>query len=301
MPARTSAQWGAATNGTPDEHAPLPPVGGPDLDVLLPCFERPAELAVTLAGLAGQTDADFAVLLSDQSSPPVWEDQTVTSMLTLLRAQGRIVICHRNLPQRGLAQQRQFLLEHSVAAHVLFLDSDVWLEPGTLTRLQEALTSSGAGFVGSAVQGLSYLDDVRPEEWRSFELWEGPVEPEPIPDSGPAHERWQLHNAANLAHIAARTDFGDRDFLLYRVAWIGACVLYDAAKLRAAGGFEFWEDLPPEHAGEDVLAQWQVMHRFGGAGLLPSGAVHLETDTTITERGTEAIELLDGPRDHGAS
>src|SRR5699024_6428287 len=109
-----------------------------------------AELAVTLAGLAGQTDADFAVLLSDQSSPPVWEDQTVMSMLTLLRALGRSVTCHRNLPQRGMAQQRQFLLEHSRAPQVLFLDSDVWLEPGTLTRMQEALTSSGAGFIGSA-------------------------------------------------------------------------------------------------------------------------------------------------------
>lgn len=180
MPALTSAQWGAAAHETPDEHAPLPPVAGPDIDVLVPCYERPAELAVTLAGLAGQTDVDFSVTLSDQSSPSIWENQTVASMLTLLRAQGRIVTCHRNLPQRGLAQQRQFLLEHSDAPHVLFLDSDVWLESGALARLQEALASSGAGFVGSAVQGLSYLDDVRPEEWRSFELWDGPVEPEPI-------------------------------------------------------------------------------------------------------------------------
>ena len=27
---------------------------------------------------------------------------------------------------------------------------------------------------------------------------------------------------------------------LYRVAWVGGCVLYDTAKLREAGGFEFW-------------------------------------------------------------
>ena len=37
------------------------------LDVLVPTFERPASLAVTLAGLTAQTLADFRVVISDQS------------------------------------------------------------------------------------------------------------------------------------------------------------------------------------------------------------------------------------------
>jgi hypothetical protein len=39
----------------------------------------------------------------------------------------------------GLAEHRQFLLEQSTAAKVLFLDDDVWLEPGALERMNEAL------------------------------------------------------------------------------------------------------------------------------------------------------------------
>ena len=290
MPARSSKHWGAR----PEAPASPATAGGTraPLDVLVPCRDRPAELAVTLSGLAAQTDADFAVVLSDQSDEPVWENPSVTSMIRVLRAQGRSVACERNLPRRGLAQQRQFLLEHSAAAQVLFLDSDVWLEPGTVTRLRTALRVSGAGFVGSAVQGLSYLGDRRPREWRTFEPWPGRVEPEPYPDSGPAHERWQLHNAANLAHIAADADFHGADFLLYKIAWVGACVLYDRRRLVECGGFGFWDRLPAAHAGEDVLAQWQVMRRYGGAGVLPSGAVHLEAPTTVTDRSTEAIELL---------
>ena len=53
-------------------------------------------------------------------------------------------------------------------------------------------------------------------------------------------------------------------------------------------GFEFWRDLPDVHVGEDVLAEWRVMERYGGAGILPSGAVHLELPTTLPDREVEA-------------
>lgn len=285
MSARDSAVWGVP---------PVPRTNPAPVEVLIPCFGRAPELAVTLAGLAGQTDADFDVILADQSEEPVWEEHAVAAMIRVLRAQGRTVSCARNLPRRGLAHQRQFLLEQATAPRVLFLDSDVWLEPGALTRMDRALTEYGGGFLGSAVQGLSFLDDVRPEEWETFEPWEGRVEPEGIPDSGPAHERWRLHNAANLCHLAARQEFGDDGYLVYRVAWVGGCVLFDRARLLDCGGFDFWSELPPEHAGEDVLAQWRVMSRYGGGGLLPSGAVHLEAPTTVVDREVEATELLDG-------
>ena len=60
--------------------------------------------------------------------------------------------------------------------------------------------------------------------------------------------------------------------------------MYDVAKLRESGGFEFWRDVPEEHAGEDVLVQLRVMKRYGGCGLLPSGAYHQEATTTVTNR-----------------
>ena len=288
MAARDSSLWGLPPE-TPDDDTP-PEV---PLDVLIPSFERSAELAVTLAGLAAQLDTDFTLILADQSFDPVWETSAVSAMLRVLEAQGRRVRRLRNLPRRGLAHQRHVLLGHATAPAVLFLDADVWLEPGTLRRMLDALRESGAGFVGSAVQGLSYLDDVRPEEWENFEEWTGPVTPESPPKDGPRHERWQLHNAANLSHLVARTDLRNRGDVLYRVAWVGACVMYDREDLLASGGFEFWDQLPPAHAGEDVLAQWQVMQRSGGAGLLPSGAVHLEAPTTVTDRSTDAKDLID--------
>ncbi|KSU76030.1 glycosyl transferase [Pseudarthrobacter enclensis] len=263
------------------------------VDVLVPTCDRPAELAVTLSGLAGQAEPAFAVVISDQSKgSPGWEHPAAAAMIRVLEAQGRPVTLTRHLPRRGLAEHRQFLLDQSTADHCLFLDDDVWLEPGALARLSLALEELGCGFVGMAPQGLSYLQDRRPEQTVAFQPWEGGVAPERIRPREPAFQRWPLHSAANLTHISADLSLQPGQWLPYRVAWLGGCVLYRREALTGAGGFSFWQELPPDHAGEDVLAQWQVMERDGGAGILPSGAVHLESPTTVTERRVEAYDVV---------
>ncbi len=270
-----------------------PPDSGPELDVLVPSYGREAELAVTLSGLASQDGPAFSVAISDQSDgAPAWEHPAVAAMTRVLEAQGRPVRLERHLPRRGLAEQRDFLLGLATAEFVLFLDNDVWLEPGMLARMTAAIRQEDCGFIGAAVQGMSFLDDVRPGEQEPFELWDGPVVPERIRRSDERFARWQLHNAANLTHIAAELGIADGGWRLYKIAWAGGCVLYRRDALLDCGGFEFWRELPPGHAGEDVVAQLKVMERYGGAGILPSGAVHLESPTTVTDRSTEASDVV---------
>jgi glycosyltransferase involved in cell wall biosynthesis len=285
---RDSARW------ADPESAPAPAV-----DVLIPTAGRAAELAVTLAGLAAQQDPPFSVILSDQSDEGIERVPAVRAMMRVLEAQGRRVVLRRHLPRRGMAEQRQFLLDCASAERVLFLDDDVWLEPGALGRLDTAMTEAGCGLVGYAVQGLSHLGDVRPGETARFEPWpHGRVAPERVRPWLESFERWPLHNAANPAHHAREQHLGENERLLYRVAWIGACALFDRRTLNEAGGFDFWRRLPPQHAGEDRVAQWRVMERAGGAGVLPSGAVHLEAPTTVTDRRVEASDVVyphDGP------
>jgi len=277
MSRRSAAAWAS------DE-----PSAAPVVDVLIPTRDRPSALAVTLAGLAAQDDPAFAVTVSDQSRRPVAQDPSVAAMLRVLRAQGRSTLVLTHVPPRGMAEQRDFLLRRASSDRVLFLDDDVWLEPGSLERLCIALDDLGCGFVGMAVQGLSYLDDRRPHEQAAYEPWDGPVRPEHVDRDSPEFWRHRLHNAANLAHLAAEQHMDARDWYPYKVAWIGGCVLYRRQALLDIGGFDFWRDLPAAHVGEDVLAQWRVMERFGGAGILPSGAVHLELPTTLPDRDVEA-------------
>jgi GT2 family glycosyltransferase len=264
------------------------------VDVLVPTRNRPTELAVTLSGLAAQEGVPgFGVMVSDQSDgDPGYAHPAAATMVRTLRHRGHPVLLTRRLPRRGLAEHRSFLLAASAARYVLFLDDDVWLEPGTLHRLVTALDELGCGFVGNAVHGLSYLHDVRPHTHRHYQEWTGRPEPERIRPGTPEWDRAQIHSAANLLHVTEALALPAGSWRAYRVSWVGGCVLYDRVKLVDSGGFDFWRRVPARHQGEDVAAQLAVLARHGGAGVLPSGAYHLESPTTVTERDVEAWEVV---------
>jgi len=259
-----------------------------EVDVLIPTRSRPLALAATLATLIGQTHRCFGVVVADQSDGAASFDTCEAhAIVRLLQARGHTVRLLRNLPRQGLAQQRQFLLDQAAAPAVLFLDDDVLLEPDLLERLLQALHHARCGFVGSAVIGLSHREDERPSQ-QAIEFWNSPVQPETVAPGTPAWQRHLLHNAANLWHVQREQLVGRGGPHLYKVAWVGGCVLYDRDKLGECGGFGFWRELPEAHCGEDVLAQLRVMARFGGCGLLPSGAYHQELPTTVADRHCDA-------------
>jgi GT2 family glycosyltransferase len=263
-----------------------------DLDVLVPTRNRPAELAAVLAGLAAQ-DADFGVAVSDQSDgAPAWDHDAVAGMVRVLRHRGHPVLLSRHVPARGLAEQRAHLLDLTLARYVLFLDDDVWLEPGSVARLRAAIDELGCGFVGNAPHGLSYVDDHRPEQEKPYQEWTGLPHPERIEPRSPQWTRASVHAAANLLHIQQRLGLGADEWRAYKLSWLGACVLFDRAKLRSVGGYDFWPRVPVAHSGEDVLVELRMLDRFGGAGILPSGAYHLESPTTVESRETECFDVV---------
>jgi GT2 family glycosyltransferase len=263
------------------------------VDVLIPTCARPAALAVTLASLVGQTHRAFGVIVSDQGERvDAAQVPEVRAVVRVLHARGHAVTMRKHLPRRGMAEQRQFLLDCARGPYVLFLDDDVVVEPDLLERLLRALTRTRCGFIGSAVIGLSYLDDVRPHQ-QAIEFVDDAIEPEVVRPGTAQWERHRVHSAANLYHVARRLGITPACERLYRVAWVGGCVLYDTTKLRECGGFGFWRALPRDHCGEDVLAQLRVMARFGGCGLIPSGAYHQELPTTLPCRDVDAPKVLD--------
>ena len=262
------------------------------VDLLIPTYNRPAALAITLSSLCAQTYRDFRVIISDQTEDrDVADAGEVQAVVRLLQAHGRVVEIHKHLPRRGMAEQRQFLLDQVTALYSLFLDDDVILESYVIEQMLTAIQEEGCGFIGSALHGLSFLQDVRPHE-QAIEFWQGPIQPEVVQPDTPQWERWRLHNAANLYHLQQQLQLmHPEQTRKYHVAWVGGCALYDTAKLRELGGFQFWVDLPPQHCGEDVLAQQRVMARYGGCGLIPSGVYHQELPTTIPDRNLQARSL----------
>lgn len=307
----------------------------PGIDVLVPTCARPAALAVTLVSIGAQDWPALRVIVSDQShGRGALAAPEVVAVLRYLQARGHKINTWQHLPRRGMAEQRAFLLSQVRAAWCLFVDDDVILEPDLVRRLHATLVAHGCGFAGSAVHGLSYRGQLRPAE-EDIAFWEGRVAPETVVPGSAAWRRHWLHSAANLFHLQSRASGvaplagvglrGERHHAdasadndadadanadaytdaatamaatarAYRVAWVGGCVLFDTARLRAVGGFDFWPELPDAHCGEDVLAQLRVMQVYGGCGVFPSGAYHMELPTTLNERVVDAPLALEAWR-----
>jgi len=262
------------------------------IDILIPTCNRACALAMTLTSLAVQTIRSMRICISDQSDgPDALNSAEIQAVKRLLTNSGHEIEIWRHLPRLGMAEQRAFLLSQVTAPYCLFLDDDVLLEHNLVERLLKAIAELQCGFVGSALHGLSYVDDIRPHQ-QQIEFWDERVAPEQVELGSPAWSRHQLHSAANLYHVQQKLGLSVDRTRYYRIAWIGGCVLFDTAKLRAVGGFEFWRQLPPEHSGEDVLAQLRVMEHFGGCGIIPSGAYHMELPTTVKERPVDAPHVL---------
>src|SRR5690606_19069119 len=106
------------------------------VDVLIPTYARPTALAVTMTGLCGQTLRPFRVVVSDQTGGGgAIRSAEVTAVARVLETHGCDVELLENLPRRGIAQQRQFLLDQARAPYALCLDDDVILEPYVIELL----------------------------------------------------------------------------------------------------------------------------------------------------------------------
>ena len=249
---------------------------------------------MTLSGVASQTVADLQVVVSSQGRYKAEESPVSQTLGRVIEARGGSVEWYHRQP-RGIAEQRHFLLGRAEAEPILFLDDDVFMEPFVVERLLSVLEAEKCGFVGAFPAGLTFVDDVRPDQ-QKIELWEGSVQPEAVEAGSPAWERWQLHRAANLYHVAQKLALPPGEFLRYKVAWVGSCILYSREKLLEVGGLSFWEKLPRYHTGEDVVVQNLLMRRYGGCGIVPSGTYHAQVPTTtFSPAGTvdgDALHLL---------
>lgn len=263
--------------------------------VLIPTCNRKTGLAMVLTSLLGQTFTDFDVVISDQTpgESPLQSIELSTAVRAL-RWHGHRVEIHTGRARRGMAEQRHFLLSRAHTPYVHFIDDDVLLDPGVMERMLLVLRREGGAFVGCPATGLEYLDDVRPHQQRPFETWDGPVRPEALsPETLPTiWDRHMVNNAANPLHLEKRLT-PDGHPVPYKLAWVGgANVLFDREKLVSVGGFSWWRRLPPNHAGEEVVAQFLLIRKYGGCGLLPSGTYHLGLPTNVADRTHNATALF---------
>lgn len=114
------------------------------VDLLVPTCGRPAALAVTLAGVAAQTHLPARVVVADQTAgPDVFAGGEVRTPVRLLEQRGVEVELHHRPVRRGIAEQRQFLLDRCASPYAHFLDDDLVLDADLVERLARTLDEEG--------------------------------------------------------------------------------------------------------------------------------------------------------------
>src|SRR5690242_18452129 len=128
--------------------------------ILIPTYDRPGALAALLTSLCFQTFQGFDIVIADQApNNDLPENASLATVVRLLATRGCEVQLLRNIPPQGMAQQRQFLLDHSHSPYSLFLDDDLILEPYVTALLLHTMEEEGCGFAGCAPIGLSYREE----------------------------------------------------------------------------------------------------------------------------------------------
>lgn len=126
------------------------------VDVALATINRLESLIMTLSGLAAQSHSDLRVIVADQSDAPAGQSAVVQALGRIIEARGGAFEYHHRPERRGIAEQRQFLHEQSMADYVLSIDDDVFIEPWVVARLVAVIRAQGCGFVGAFPAGLSH-------------------------------------------------------------------------------------------------------------------------------------------------
>ena len=91
------------------------------VSVLIPTYERAEALVMTLSGVASQTVTDLQVVVASQGRHRAEKSPVAQAIGRLIEARGGSVEWHHREP-RGIAEQRQLLLERAKAEPILFLD-----------------------------------------------------------------------------------------------------------------------------------------------------------------------------------
>ncbi len=109
----------------------------PEVAVVIPTHDRPADLARAVASVLAQTLAPAEVVVVDDGSDP-----------PCILADERVRILRHDVP-RGVAQARNAAIAATTSPLVAFLDDDDTWRPHALARLTAALEAAGPGAVAA--------------------------------------------------------------------------------------------------------------------------------------------------------
>lgn len=135
----------------------------PQLSVIIPCFNHPAELAVMLDSIIANTFQDWELILVDDGSG----QDTIDVELAYAAKDRRILALQRDVQPKGAQTCRNIGLKHAVGNYVCFFDSDDYIIPTCFEQRIKAIEEAAdKDFV--VFPTATYVDGVVCNRQKSF-------------------------------------------------------------------------------------------------------------------------------------
>jgi glycosyltransferase involved in cell wall biosynthesis len=123
-----------------------------EVTIAIPTFRRPKSLARLLQAVAGlETDANVSVLVADNDA----EGREGLAICEALKETYRFPLTAIGVPERGIAQVRNALVDYARGDFIAMLDDDEWPERDWLAAFLRAQAATGADVLqGSILFGV---------------------------------------------------------------------------------------------------------------------------------------------------
>ena len=124
-----------------------------EVTIAIPTFRRPKSLKWLLQAIAGlETDVNVSVLVADNDA----EGREGFAVCEAMKGMYRFPLTAIVVPERGIAQVRNALVDHAQGDFIAMLDDDEWPERTWLTAFLDAQKQTGADVLqGSILFGLT--------------------------------------------------------------------------------------------------------------------------------------------------
>lgn len=116
----------------------------PNISIIVPIYKAEQVLAKCVDSILAQTYRDWELLLIDDGSP----DGSGKLCDGYAARDGRVRAIHK--PNGGVSSARNLGIQEARGEHILFVDSDDWIEPDMCETLWNAMAESGADTAGCA-------------------------------------------------------------------------------------------------------------------------------------------------------
>jgi len=267
-----------------------------DITVCIPTVNRPADLAVALASVLGQTVRPYRVLIildgTTEQAAEIRTNGLIENIRTALVADGIIVDFMANPGPHGIGQAKNYYLGLVESEWFLQLEDDAWLLPGYIERLTHAPSFQRVSTGGIA--GVQLLPKLPQRAgWSDHDLSPQKTAPATFNELRINPSRVEYLNKGQVYRYAAEALYGRQEFPAQ--CFLHTYMLRTQA-VQQCGGWDLqFSNLSRSFAFEEVDATYNLWMAGYDLFVVPSAVMwHFRSDNRCLAWRYDAEKVREG-------